>query len=65
MRILAAILLLGNVQFVGGQGLEVDVKGNNGSVLSWTIGAIREVKLSWRIQVRIQILQKNYEISLY
>ena len=30
LRILAAILLLGNVQFVEGEGLELDVKGNNG-----------------------------------
>ncbi|XP_031571952.1 unconventional myosin-XV-like [Actinia tenebrosa] len=29
LRILAAILLLGNVQFVEGEGLELDVKGNN------------------------------------
>ncbi|XP_048575754.1 unconventional myosin-IXb isoform X2 [Nematostella vectensis] len=28
-RILAAILLLGNVQFVEGEGMELDVKGNN------------------------------------
>jgi len=28
VRVLAAVLLLGNVQFVDGQGLEVDVKGD-------------------------------------
>lgn len=30
LRILVAILLLGNVEFVDGEGLELDVKGNNG-----------------------------------
>ena len=30
MRILVAILLLGNVEFVDGEGPELDVKGNNG-----------------------------------
>lgn len=30
LRILVAILLLGNVEFVDGEGPEVDVKGNNG-----------------------------------
>ena len=30
MRVLAAILLLGNVQFVDGPGLELEVVGNNG-----------------------------------
>lgn len=28
VRVLAAVLLLGNIQFVDGQGLEVDVKGD-------------------------------------
>ena len=30
LRILVAILLLGNVKFVDGEGVELDVKGNNG-----------------------------------
>ena len=30
VRVLAAILLLGNIQFVDGAGMEVDVKGGNG-----------------------------------
>ena len=30
LRILVAILLLGNVEFVDGEALELDVKGNNG-----------------------------------
>ena len=28
-----AILLLGNVEFVDGEGVELDVKGNNGRLL--------------------------------
>ena len=31
LRILVAVLLLGNVQFVDGEGVELDVKGNNGN----------------------------------
>ena len=30
LRILAAILLLGNVQFMDGNGLELDIQGENG-----------------------------------
>ena len=33
LRILVAILLLGNVEFVDGEGLELDVKGHNGRLL--------------------------------
>jgi dachs protein len=32
VRVLAAILLLGNIQFVDGAGMEVDVKGGNGEL---------------------------------
>ena len=34
LRILVAILLLGNIEFVDGEGLELDVKGNNGKYQS-------------------------------
>lgn len=33
LRILAAVLLLGNIEFVEGPGLELDIVGNNGELL--------------------------------
>ena len=30
IRVMSAILLLGNIEFVEGPGLELDVRGNNG-----------------------------------
>jgi hypothetical protein len=32
MRIFASVLLLGNVEFVEGTGLELDIVGNNGKL---------------------------------
>ena len=33
MRVMAAILLLGNIQFIDDGGFELDIKGNNGEWL--------------------------------
>ena len=32
MRVMAAILLLGNIQFIDDGGFELDIKGNNGKI---------------------------------
>lgn len=45
VRVLAAILLLGNIQFIDGQGMEVDIKGGNGEKCSRNTFALSPTSL--------------------
>jgi|JYMV01.1.fsa_nt_gi hypothetical protein len=46
MRIFAAVLLLGNVEFVEGTGLELDIVGNNGKLYQSKIQNIEKQEIS-------------------